>query len=88
VWADRAEAELARGVSGRRRGQGLTATEERVAELAASGMINRDIAAALFVSPKTVEVNLSRIYRKLNIRSRAELYQALQSWKSETDVSE
>ncbi len=87
VWAKRAEAELARGASRRRRVQGLTATEERVAELAASGMINRDIAAALFVSPKTVEVNLSRIYRKLGIRSRAELYQALQTWKSENDMS-
>nr|WP_231964196.1 MULTISPECIES: helix-turn-helix transcriptional regulator [unclassified Mycobacterium] len=50
-------------------------------------MINRDIAAALFISPKTVEVNLSRIYRKLNIRSRAELYQALQARKSENDMS-
>jgi DNA-binding CsgD family transcriptional regulator len=79
VWADRAEAELARGVSGRRHNRGLTATEQRVAGLAASGMTNRDIAAALFVSPKTVEVHLSRIYRKLNIRSRAELHQALQT---------
>ncbi|OBK48877.1 helix-turn-helix transcriptional regulator [Mycobacterium sp. 1081908.1] len=65
----------------------MTATEGRVAELAASGMINRDIAAALFVSPKTVEVHLSRIYRKLGIRSRAELYQAMQSRKSELDMS-
>jgi DNA-binding CsgD family transcriptional regulator len=79
VWADRAEAELARVVSGRRRSQGLTATEERVAESAASGMTNRDIAAALFVSPKTVEVTLSRVYRKLGIRSRTELHQALQA---------
>jgi DNA-binding NarL/FixJ family response regulator len=36
-------------------------------------MKNRDVAAALFISPKTVEVNLARIYRKLGIRSRAEL---------------
>jgi DNA-binding CsgD family transcriptional regulator len=87
VWVEHAKAEQARGVSGRRRGQGLTATEERVAELAASGMTNRDIAGALFVSSKTVEVNLSRIYRKLGIRSRAELYQALQAWRSELDMS-
>lgn len=87
LWAQRAEAELARGIFGRRRDHGLTEAEERVAELAASGMINRDIAAALFVSPKTVEVNLSRIYRKLDIRSRAELYQALQARKSEIDMS-
>src|SRR5262249_3225726 len=87
VWADRAAAELARRASGRRRNQGLTAAEERVAELAASGMTNRDIGGALFVSPKTVEVNLSRIYRKLKIRSRTELYQALQARSSESDMS-
>ena len=45
----------------------------RVAELAASGMTNRDVAAALFISPKTVEANLARIYRKLGIKTRAEL---------------
>jgi DNA-binding NarL/FixJ family response regulator len=44
-----------------------------VAELAASGMTNRNIAAAMFISPKTVESNLSRIYAKLGIHSRAEL---------------
>ena len=52
---------------------GLTPSEQRVAELAASGMTTRDVAAALFISPKTVETNLARIYRKLGIKSRAEL---------------
>jgi DNA-binding NarL/FixJ family response regulator len=51
----------------------LTETEHRVAELAASGLTNREIAAAAFMSPKTVEANLSRIYRKLGVRSRAQL---------------
>jgi DNA-binding CsgD family transcriptional regulator len=51
----------------------LTAAELRVAELAATGITNREMAAALFISPKTVEANLSRIYRELNIHSRAEL---------------
>ncbi|MGB2920063.1 MAG: helix-turn-helix transcriptional regulator [Mycobacterium sp.] len=51
----------------------LTASEQRVAELAATGKTNRDVAAALFISPKTVEANLARVYRKLGIRSRAEL---------------
>ncbi len=77
LWAQRAGAELSRGTSGRRRAKGLTPSEQRVAELAVSGMTNRDIAATLFISPKTVEVNLSRIYRKLDIRSRVELYKAL-----------
>jgi DNA-binding CsgD family transcriptional regulator len=52
---------------------GLTPAEQRVAELAASGMTNRDVAARLFISSKTVEATLARVYRKLGIRSRAEL---------------
>ena len=51
----------------------LTATERRVAELAATGLTNREVAAQAFMSPKTVEANLARVYRKLGIRSRAEL---------------
>jgi len=73
LWADRVRAELARCVTVPRRPTELTPAERRVAELAASGMTNRDVASALFVSPKTVEVNLSRVYRKLGIHSRAEL---------------
>ena len=55
----------------------LTASELRVAERAASGETNRDIAQALFVTPKTVEVHLSNAYRKLGVRSRRELPDAL-----------
>jgi DNA-binding CsgD family transcriptional regulator len=73
LWADRARAELARSSAATNRAVGLTPSEERVAELAASGMTTRDVAAALFISPKTVETNLARIYRKLGIKSRAEL---------------
>jgi DNA-binding CsgD family transcriptional regulator len=51
----------------------LTAAERRVAELAASGLTNREVAAALFVSPKTVDTNLTRVYRKLGIHTRAQL---------------
>lgn len=72
LWAARAQADLLR-VSHRSTPGALTATEQRVAELAASGMKNREVAAALFVSPKTVEANLARIYRKLGITTRAEL---------------
>jgi DNA-binding CsgD family transcriptional regulator len=84
LWADRAKTELRRGMSGRQRTDGLTPSEQRVAELAVSGMTNRDIAAALFISPKTVEVNLSRIYRKLGVRSRMELYRAWESGNAST----
>ena len=73
LWADRARAELARVNVAPTRNLTLTPSERRVAELAASGMTNRDIAAALFISPKTVEANLARVYRKLGIRTRAEL---------------
>ncbi|HET6736655.1 ATP-binding protein [Mycobacterium sp.] len=73
VWADRARAELARVNVAAPRDLTLTSSERRVAELAASGMTNRDIAAGLFISPKTVEAKLARVYRKLGIRRRAEL---------------
>jgi DNA-binding CsgD family transcriptional regulator len=73
LWANRARAELDRANVGHRRNEELSPSELQVAELAASGLTNRDVAAALFISPKTVEANLARIYRKLGIHSRAEL---------------
>ncbi|MGC5030632.1 AAA family ATPase [Micromonospora sp. DT229] len=77
AFAARARAEAAR-LGGRPPApSGLTATEERVARLAALGRTSRAIADELFVSPKTVETNLSRVYRKLGISRRAELSAAL-----------
>jgi DNA-binding NarL/FixJ family response regulator len=73
LWANRTRAELRRANIGPHGDAELTPSERRVAELAASGMTNRTIAAAMFISPKTVEANLSRIYAKLDIHSRAEL---------------
>jgi len=55
----------------------LTASERRVAQLAAGGMSNKDIAQALFVTIKTVETHLSHAYRKLGVGSRVQLRQAL-----------
>jgi DNA-binding NarL/FixJ family response regulator len=55
----------------------LTASERRVAALAAGGQTNRDIAQELFVTPKTVELHLSNAYRKLEIRSRRDLAAAM-----------
>ncbi len=73
IFAERARSELAR-IGGRRRSEGgLTATERQIAELVAEGRSNKEVAAALFVSVKTVEANLSRVYAKLGIRSRAAL---------------
>jgi DNA-binding CsgD family transcriptional regulator len=57
--------------------ESLTPSERRVAEMAADNMTNKDIAQALFVTPKTVEVHLSSVYRKLEIGSRAQLPTAL-----------
>jgi DNA-binding NarL/FixJ family response regulator len=51
----------------------LTDAEQRVAELAAQGKKNKEIAAALFLGVSTVEMHLSRVYRKLGVRSRTEL---------------
>jgi DNA-binding CsgD family transcriptional regulator len=55
----------------------LTASERRVAQLAADGMSNKEVAQALFVTIKTVEVHLSNAYRKLEISSRMQLDKAL-----------
>jgi DNA-binding CsgD family transcriptional regulator len=73
AWARQAAAELAR-VNLRPAAAGaLTETERRVAELAAAGLTNREVAQQLFLAVKTVEANLARVYRKLGITSRAEL---------------
>jgi DNA-binding CsgD family transcriptional regulator len=77
LWVERARVELARTNVGANRTVDLTPAEQRVAELAASGMSNRDIAAKLFISVKTVEANLTQIYRKLGVRSRAALGRSL-----------
>lgn len=80
--ADAAAAELrSSGARLRRASAGgadeLTPAERRVAELAATGLTNRDIAQSLFLSEKTVEAHLGRTYRKLGIRSRGRLAAAL-----------
>jgi DNA-binding CsgD family transcriptional regulator len=76
-WADMARAELARIAGRRPSSAGLTETEYRVAELAAAGRSNKEIAAELFMGLSTVEAHLSRAYRKLGIRSRTSLEPAL-----------
>lgn len=71
-WAEKARTELGR-IGGRRREEGLTAAERRVAVLVAEGRTNREVAAALVLGERTVETHLTRIYAKLGIRSRTEL---------------
>jgi DNA-binding CsgD family transcriptional regulator len=77
LWAARARADLDRLDSPRGDGQRLTAAEQRTAKLAATGRSNKEIAAELFISEKTVEMYLSGAYRKLGVRSRAGLSSAL-----------
>ncbi len=72
LWTRRARSELAR-IGGRTASGELTEAERRIAELVAEGRTNREVAAALFVTEHTVEGALTRAYRKLGVRSRAEL---------------
>jgi len=53
----------------------LTPSEHRVAALVAQGLANREVAQALFVTPKTIEHHLTSVFRKLNVASRDELAQ-------------
>jgi DNA-binding CsgD family transcriptional regulator len=73
LWAAKAKAELTR-IGGRPpAGAELTAIEERITQLVARGLTNREVADAMLVSPRTVEGHLTRVYAKLGLRSRAEL---------------
>jgi DNA-binding CsgD family transcriptional regulator len=72
--AEQVSVELA-SIGGRTAAGELTAVEQRIADLVGVGQTNREVAAALFVSVRTVESHLGRIYRKLGLRSRTELSQ-------------
>ena len=73
IWYERSATELARIPTSGGDSHGLSATEMRVAALVAKGRTNREVAQELFLSVKTVEANLSRVYDKLDVRSRSEL---------------
>jgi DNA-binding CsgD family transcriptional regulator len=77
LWTEKARAELAR-IGGRRTSSGdLTPSERRIAELVAEGKTNKEVAAILVVTDRTVESALTQIYRKLDVRSRTELTRKL-----------
>ncbi|NJC72034.1 AAA family ATPase [Planosporangium thailandense] len=76
-WHDRVVAELQSLGLRRSSPDQLTPAERRVASLVATGHTNDEVAAALFLSRRTVEAHLSRIYRKVGVRSRTELAQAV-----------
>jgi DNA-binding CsgD family transcriptional regulator len=73
LWAEQTRAELAR-IGGRTpTGDELTEAESRIAALVAEGRTNREVAAELYLTVHTVETTLTRVYRKLGVRSRTEL---------------
>jgi DNA-binding CsgD family transcriptional regulator len=74
LWSSKVREEFARigGRSPQRDGE-LSETEQRIAELVAGGMSNKEVAASLFITVRTVEANLTRVYAKLGIRRRTEL---------------
>jgi DNA-binding CsgD family transcriptional regulator len=86
-WAERARAELRASGATVKQSRGetipLSAQERRIADLAASGKTNKEIAVQLNLSPRTVEAHLSRAFRKLGITRRAALSQALLEQDSE-----
>ena len=73
LWVERAAKELRRARPRPRHDRELTSAERQVAALVAAGKRNREVAAQLFTTVTTVESHLTRIYRKLGIRSRSEL---------------
>ena len=73
VWADRARADIAALGLRRSPTDELTPMEDRVAHAVADGATNREAAASLFLSERTIEFHLRNVYRKLELHSRAEL---------------
>ena len=73
LWVQQAEKELRRARPRPRRDRELTNAERQVAALVAAGKANREVAAQLFTTVATVEAHLTRIYRKLSVRSRTDL---------------
>jgi DNA-binding CsgD family transcriptional regulator len=82
LWSQRARAELGRLGLSRRGGGDLTDAERRVAEMAAAGSTNREIADGLFMGVRTVAAHLASAYRKLGISTRSQLGRALDEARS------
>jgi DNA-binding CsgD family transcriptional regulator len=92
-WAEQTERALARTEGSSASGMtevelGLTSTELKIAALVRDGASNREIAGRLYLSVKTVEATLTRVYRKLGVRSRTQLSSRLQAADPVSAVSE
>ena len=78
MWVDRTRDELSRiGLRRPTVSEGLTPAQTRVAELVVDGLSNREIASTLYMSPRSVEAHLTKIYREYGVRSRAQLVATL-----------
>jgi ATP/maltotriose-dependent transcriptional regulator MalT len=87
IWVDRTQTELGRVATRRPAGAALTETERRVAELAAAGHTNREIADTLFMSVHTVEAHLTRVFRALGVHTRTELARVSLDGTNATEVT-
>ncbi len=87
MWADRARDELSRiGFRRATAGDGLTPAQTRVAELVLAGKSNREIASALYMSQRSVEAHLTKVYREFGVRSRSQLAAALASGAGQSPI--
>lgn len=85
MWVTRARDELGRvGLRRPAHSDGLTPAQQRVAELVVAGMSNREIAGTLYMSLRTVETHLTKIYREFGVKSRAQLVATLASKSAES----
>ncbi len=85
IWVTRASDELGRiGLRRPAHSDGLTPAQQRVAELVVAGMSNREIAGTLFMSLRTVETHLTKIYREFGVKSRSQLVATLASKSAES----
>ncbi len=86
MWVARARDELARvGLRRAVASEGLTPAQARVAELVAAGMSNREIASALYMSLRSVEAHLTKVYREYGVKSRGQLLASLVATANESD---
>jgi len=86
IWVQKAQEEHSR-LGLRRANYQLSPTERKVADLAAAGKKNHEIAAELFITRRTVEANLARAYRKLGVHSRAELGARMAKGEADTPIA-
>jgi DNA-binding CsgD family transcriptional regulator len=88
IWIARARDELGRvGLRGSTASDGLTPAQQRVAELVTAGLSNRQIAEELYMSLRTVETHLTKVYRELGVRGRAQLIASMSAARNAPDAA-